>query len=93
VLLVDTNEQAARLSAQLCADLVRLGRVDEYGVPLGLKGSYAGVGDLVQARLNGWHLAGHEDNRRGPINRETYRVLATRDEATWSSNPSRAASR
>jgi len=77
LLLVDDNQQAARLSAALRADLVRLGRVDETGVPLGLQGTYAGVGDLVQARRNGWDLAGHAGNRRGPINRETYRVLAT----------------
>ena len=80
LLLVDTNEQAARLSAQLRAELVRLGRVDEHGVPLGLQGTYAGVGDLVQARRNGWDLAGYEGNRRGPINRETYRVTAVRDD-------------
>lgn len=78
LLIVDSNEQAARLSAELRADLVRLGRVDEHGVPLGLQGTYAGSGDLVQARLNGWHLAGYEGNRRVPINREQYRVLDTR---------------
>ena len=78
LLIVDTNEQAAKLSAQLRADLVRLGRVQEQGVPLGLQGTVAGVGDLVQARKNGWDLAGVEGNRRGPINRENYRVLATR---------------
>ena len=70
LLIVDTNEQAARLSAQLRAELVRLGRVDEDGVPLGLQGTIAGVGDLVQARRNGWDLAGVHGNRRGPINRE-----------------------
>jgi conjugative relaxase-like TrwC/TraI family protein len=80
LLIVDTNEQAERLSAQLRADLVRLGRVDEDGVPLGRQGTLAGVGDLVQARLNGWDLEGYEGNRRAPINRETYRVLATRDD-------------
>ncbi|GAA3242489.1 hypothetical protein GCM10017691_46620 [Pseudonocardia petroleophila] len=80
LLLVDTNEQATRLSAELRAELVRLGKVDEHGVPLGMQGTYAGVGDLVQARRNGWDLAGHEGNRRGPINRETYRVQAVRDD-------------
>jgi conjugative relaxase-like TrwC/TraI family protein len=80
LLIVDTNEQAERLSAELRADLVRLGRVEEDGVPLGMQGTLAGVGDLIQARLNGWHLAGYEGNRRAPINRETYRVLATRDD-------------
>ncbi|MGH3613313.1 MAG: ATP-dependent DNA helicase [Pseudonocardia sp.] len=80
LLLVDTNEQAARLSAQLRAELVRLGQVDEHGVPLTSQGTYAGVGDLVQARFNAWHLAGVDGNRRGPINRETYRVTAVRDD-------------
>ena len=81
-LAADRGHQRAgrRLSAQLRAELVRLGRVDEDGVPLGVQGTVAGVGDLVQARRNGWDLAGYEGNRRGPINRENYRVLATRDD-------------
>jgi len=79
ILLVDRNDQAAALSAALRVELVRLGRVAEDGVPLG-PGSFAGVGDLVQGRWNGWDLAGVEGNRRGPINRETYRVTATRDD-------------
>jgi len=78
LLLVDTNDQAARLSAQLRAELVRLGRVAEHGVPLGRQGTYAGVGDQVQARRNAWDLAGFDGNRRGPINRETYRVTGVR---------------
>ena len=78
LLIVDTNEQAARLSAQLRAQLVRLGKVEENGVPLGLQGTIAGDGDLVQARRNGWNLAGFDGNRRGPINREQYRVIETR---------------
>jgi hypothetical protein len=78
VLIVDTNEQADRLSADLRAELVRLGRVEEHGVPLRRQGTLAGRGDLVQARLNGWDLEGYEGNRRGPINRETYRVLDIR---------------
>ncbi|ODU04277.1 MAG: TrwC relaxase [Pseudonocardia sp. SCN 72-86] len=82
LLLVDTNDQAARLSAALRAELVRLGRVDGEGVPLELQGTYAGIGDLVQARANGWQLAGLEGNRRGPINRETYRVTATRPDGS-----------
>ncbi|WP_296153611.1 MULTISPECIES: MobF family relaxase [unclassified Pseudonocardia] len=82
LLLVDTNGQAAALSAQLRVELIRLGRVAEDGVPLGLQGTCAGVGDLVQARRNGWHLAGVEGNRRGPINRETYRVTAIRPDGS-----------
>lgn len=81
LLIVDTNDQVARLSAQLRADLVHLGRVDDdRTVPLGLQGTWAGVGDIVQARRNGWHLAGYDGNRRGPINRESYRVTAIRDD-------------
>ena len=80
LLIVDTNEQAAKLSAQIRADLIRLGRVAEDGVPLGLQGTTAGVGDIVQARKNQWDLAGVLGNRRGPINREQYRVLETLDD-------------
>ena len=78
LLIVDTNEQAARISAQLRAELVRLGGVTEAGVPLGLQGTYAAPGDLIQARHNAWHLAGYEGNRRGPLNRDHYRVIETR---------------
>lgn len=81
LLIVDTNDQVARISAQLRAELVRLGRVDDdRTVPLGRQGTWAGVGDIVQARRNGWHLAGYDGNRRGPINREQYRVTAIRDD-------------
>lgn len=77
VLIVDTNEQAAVVSAHLRAELVRLGRVVEDGVPLA-DGTTAGVGDLVQARRNAWGLAGFRGNRRGPVNRETYRIVEVR---------------
>jgi AAA domain len=58
LLLVGSNEAGAQVSAQLRAELVALGRVDEVGVSLGLQGTVAGVGDLVQARRNGWELLG-----------------------------------
>jgi conjugative relaxase-like TrwC/TraI family protein len=74
VVLVDTNEQAAQVSAQIRADLVRLGRVEEAGVPLADQ-TTVGVGDLVQARCNTWKLVGYKGNSRGPVNRETYRVV------------------
>ncbi|NYD39861.1 MobF family relaxase [Actinomycetospora corticicola] len=80
VLVVDTNDQAARLAARLRAELVRLGRVDEHGVPLGRDGTIAGVGDLVAARRNGWELIGHAGNGKAPINREVYRVTAVGDD-------------
>jgi hypothetical protein len=82
LLIVDTNEQAARLSAQLRAELVRLGCVADHGVPLGLQGTFGGGGDLIQARRNGWHLADVEGNRRGPINREMFRVVEARDDGS-----------
>jgi hypothetical protein len=81
LLIVDTNDQATRLSAHLRAQLVGLGVVREAGVSLS-HGAYAGVGDLVQARCNAWNLAGHKGNRRGPINREQYRVTATHDDGS-----------
>jgi conjugative relaxase-like TrwC/TraI family protein len=80
LLIVDTNEQAARLSAHIRTQLIGFGRVTEDGVPLGLQGTLAGVGDIVQARHNGWKLVGVYGNRRGPINREHYRVVETLDD-------------
>jgi hypothetical protein len=75
VLVVDRNEQADRICAQVRADLVRLGLVEEQGLSLGRQGTYAGVGDLVQARRLAWELAGIAGNRRGPLNRENLRVV------------------
>ncbi len=80
ILIVDTNEQAARMSSQLRDKMIRLGRVEEAGVPLGLQGTIAGVGDTIEARKLGWDLIGYEGNRHGPVTREQYRVLATRDD-------------
>jgi conjugative relaxase-like TrwC/TraI family protein len=77
LLVVGSNEAAARVSAQLRSELVRLGRVEESGVPLGMQGTVAGVGDLVQARKNAWHLEGFAGNSEAPINRTTYRVAGT----------------
>ena len=78
VLIAETNEEAARLAAEVRAELIRLGRVGEDGVPLGRDGTTAGLGDLVQARRNGWELCGWAGNTRAPINRQTYRVTAVR---------------
>ena len=61
LLVVGTNTAAARVSNQLRAELVRLSRVQERAVPLGMpgwEGTVAGVGDLVQVRRNAWHLDG-----------------------------------
>ncbi|MGQ0479999.1 MAG: MobF family relaxase [Pseudonocardia sp.] len=76
LLIVGSNDAAARVSTALRTELVRLGRVEEAGIRLGMQGTVAGVGDLVQARRNGWHLRGHDGNAEVPINRQTYRVIA-----------------
>ncbi|MQA15590.1 MAG: relaxase domain-containing protein [Pseudonocardiaceae bacterium] len=78
LLLVGSNEAAARTSAALRAELVALGRVAETGVDLGRQGTVAGVGDLVQARRNGWELIGVDGNTAAPINRSAYRVTGLR---------------
>lgn len=78
-LLVDTNDQAAVVSAKVRAELVALGQVQETGLSL-KQGTTAGVGDLVEARRLAWDLAGYEGNRRGPVTREQYRVLSVRED-------------
>jgi predicted transposase YbfD/YdcC len=79
--MVDTNRAAARVSAALRDDLVELGRVAPTGVALGREGwqgVVAGVGDLVQARRNGWELVGFAGNIAAPLNADTFRVTALR---------------
>jgi conjugative relaxase-like TrwC/TraI family protein len=76
LLVVGSNDAATRVSNAVRAELVRLGRVQEVGVALGMQATVAGVGDLVQARRNAWHLQGWAGNASAPINRATYRVIA-----------------
>jgi len=87
VLVVGSNEVAARLSAEVRAELVRLGQVSEDGVPLGREGTTAGIGDLVQARRNAWELEGWAGNVRAPINRQTYRVVDIHDDGGLAVEP------
>jgi hypothetical protein len=90
LLVVGSNEAAARVSAGLRAELVRLGRVQENGVALGMpgwSGTAAGVGDLIQARRNAWHLHGWEGNTAAPVNRTTYRVTALRPDGGLTVTP------
>jgi conjugative relaxase-like TrwC/TraI family protein len=82
VLIVDTNDQAGRLSGEIRRQLVGLGRVTDDGVRLGQDGNIAGRGDVVQARLNARELTGFERNPRGPINREMYRVDEVREDGS-----------
>jgi hypothetical protein len=70
LVITASNEAAARVSTPLRAELVSLGRVQESGVPLGLQGTTAGVGDLIQAR--------HPDRARGLVNRALFRVTDVR---------------
>ena len=76
LLLVGSNEAAARVNADLRAELVRLGRVEERGVTLGREGTVAGVGDVVQARKNNWSL------HTPVINRQTFRVTEAREDGS-----------
>ncbi|MQA16132.1 MAG: AAA family ATPase [Pseudonocardiaceae bacterium] len=78
LLLVSSNETAARACARLRARLVDLGHVEPEGMELARQGTVAGVGDLVQARRNGWELIGVDGNTAAPLNRATYRVTALR---------------
>ncbi|WP_226353758.1 AAA family ATPase [Pseudonocardia sp. ICBG601] len=80
LLLLGSNEAADRAAAELRAELVSLGRVAEHGVDLAAHQQTAGVGDLVQGRRNGWELRGVDGNTRAPLNRSTYRVVATTDD-------------
>jgi hypothetical protein len=94
LVLVRSNEAAARLSAQLRAELVSLGRVEEQGVRLGMQGTFAGVGDLIQARK--------PDRGEGLVNRALFRVHEVREDGSlgvvpvsydrtngWQSGPAR----
>lgn len=71
LLLTSSNETAAELSSHARADLVRLGQVEADGAALH-DGTQAGVGDLIQTRVNNRRLAGDTD--RWVVNRDVYRV-------------------
>jgi conjugative relaxase-like TrwC/TraI family protein len=64
--IVTTNEEAAEIGAYIRAQLVALGHVQEEGVALGLQGTTAGVGDLIECRRT--------DRALGLANRARYRV-------------------
>lgn len=87
LLLVPTNEAAARVSAALRTELIQLGVVHERGVLLAKQGTYAGVGDVIQARRCGWELIGFEGNTRAPLNRDVYRVTALRPDGGLTVRP------
>jgi conjugative relaxase-like TrwC/TraI family protein len=81
LLIVDTNAQAAELSAQLRARLVEYGYVDDDRTAwLASTGNRVGAGDLIQARLNAWHLDGYRGNKRAAFNRDEFKVVEVLDD-------------
>lgn len=82
LVVVPTNDAAARMCSELRAELVALGRVEPGGVVLGKDGNTAGVGDLIQARKLDWSLIGYQGNTAAPINRRSYRVLERHDDGS-----------
>ncbi|MEU4292089.1 MobF family relaxase [Kribbella sp. NPDC026596] len=81
LLIVDTNAQAAELSAQLRARLVEYGQVDDERTAwLASTGNRVGRGDLIQTRLNAWHLDGYRGNKRAAFNRDEFTVVDVLDD-------------
>jgi AAA domain-containing protein/TrwC relaxase len=76
LLLAGSNEEAADLASRVQARLVKLGAVHDPSVPLS-DANFAGVGDLVRARLNTYINAGG----RRLTNRDTLRVTRVRERA------------
>ncbi|MGL5825384.1 MAG: MobF family relaxase [Nocardioides sp.] len=67
IVVTGTNDHAAKVNVAIRSHLADLGHVTtDAGVLLGRDGTYAGIGDLVQAR--------RIDHQLGLVNRETYRV-------------------
>ncbi|MGY4772886.1 MobF family relaxase (plasmid) [Kribbella sp. CWNU-51] len=81
LLIVDTNAQAAELSAQLRARLVEYGQVDDERTAwLASTGNRVGAGDLIQTRLNAWHLNDYRGNKRAAFNRDEFTVTEVLDD-------------
>ncbi|WP_350280473.1 MobF family relaxase [Kribbella sp. HUAS MG21] len=81
LLIVDTNVQAADLSAQLRARLVEYGQVDDARTGwLASSGNRVGAGDLIQTRRNAWHLNGYQGNKRAAFNRDEFKVIEVLDD-------------
>jgi conjugative relaxase-like TrwC/TraI family protein len=81
-LVVGSNDTAARVNAQVRAELIRLGRVTEDGVHLGHSGEVAGVGDIIAARLNGRALSEFTGHAAPPVNRDQYRVTGVGEDGS-----------
>lgn len=74
LVVVPTNEVAARVSAEIREQRVALGQVHDDGVFLERDGNLAGVGDLVMARRNEWDIA--------VTNRRRYEVVEVSDDGS-----------
>jgi hypothetical protein len=72
-IVVGSNSEAAQLSAQVRAELVRLGRVAPEVLAMLRDGNQVGVGDVVAARANSTTI--RVDGPGSVTNRETYTVL------------------
>ncbi|MFI5712940.1 MobF family relaxase [Kribbella sp. NPDC051620] len=83
LLIVDSNLQAAEVSAQVRARLVEYKLVDdERTVALHSTGNRAGRGDLIQTRLNAWQLNGYRGNTRAVFNRDEFEVDCVLDDGS-----------
>jgi conjugative relaxase-like TrwC/TraI family protein len=83
LLIVDSNQQAADVSAQVRARLVELREVDDrHTVALHSTGNRVGRGDLIQTRLNAWHLNGYRGNTRAVFNRDEFKVDCVLDDGS-----------
>ncbi|MDX3003248.1 MobF family relaxase [Kribbella solani] len=81
LLIVDSNAQAAELSAQLRARLVGYGQVDDERTAwLNSTGNRVGAGDLIQTRRNAWSLNGYRGNKRAAFNRDEFKVVKVLDD-------------
>ncbi|NJC70840.1 relaxase domain-containing protein [Planosporangium thailandense] len=82
LLVVDTNEQAARLSASLRDELIALSRVQPDGVHLPRQNTIAGVGDIIVTRANNYRLDDETGRPAEVANRQLHRVVTTREDGT-----------
>ena len=78
VLVAPTNLIAGELAMEARAELVRLGRVEAEGVPLGCNPDveqHAGVGDLVALRKNNRRITTGGDSAHWATNRDVVEVI------------------
>lgn len=74
LLIVGTNEHAARLSARLHAELVRLGEVAPEVLATGMDHNPIGVGDRIEARRNDRSIELDDPDASKVYNRDRFQV-------------------